>query len=115
MASGMPCPLIFSDPNRAIRPIRRLPITGITFTIGPEATCAISLDPKDTCGLVPMDGLAAAAIAGHARTLVRCLIPAVPAVASAGRMTRPGTSSKFLTRSLSVSFQDAGLNGARHG
>jgi hypothetical protein len=48
IASGMPCPRIFSDPNRAIKPITSAPATGANSTshhgceVAPGATSAVS-------------------------------------------------------------------------
>ncbi len=42
IASGIPCPRIFSEPKRAMTPTIRLPITGIVTTARPTAESEIS-------------------------------------------------------------------------
>jgi len=41
MASGMPCPLIFSEPKRAISPTSRLPTTGMIAPASPSRLSVI--------------------------------------------------------------------------
>ena len=42
IASGIPCPRIFSEPNRAMTPMIRLPMTGIVTIARPTAESEIS-------------------------------------------------------------------------
>ena len=48
IASGIPCPLIFSEPKRAIKPIIKLPTTGIATTARPTWASTISAGAADT-------------------------------------------------------------------
>ena len=51
IASGMPCPLILSEPYFAMSPTIRPPITGITITQGPDACVSSGCENETTkCG-----------------------------------------------------------------
>ncbi len=49
IASGMPCPRIFSEPKRAIRPTTSAPITGTAMTHAPSVLPAGERSANENC------------------------------------------------------------------